>query len=225
MIVKLPGGRDVIIDCKTCLDAFLEAAAATDEDTRRVQLQRHAQQVRARARELAAKSYWSQFANSPEYVVMFLPGDAFLYAAAEHDTSLVEDCIKNSVIIATPTTLIALLKVIEFGWRQEAITENAEKIRELGTALYDRIATVLTHMNKIGTSLTATVNSYNSAVGSLESRVLVTARKMSELSGKPTQEMVEPAPVDRLPREVSTALIGVIQPALFEEVIETENAA
>jgi DNA recombination protein RmuC len=207
MRIMLPGQRDIIIDCKTCFDAFLDAASAVDEDTRRVHLQRHAQQVRSRSRELSAKSYWVQFPRSPEYVIMFLPGEAFLYAAVEFDPGLVEDCIRNRVLIATPTTLIALLKTIEFGWRQEEITENAEQIRELGAQLYDRISTVLTHVGKLGTSLSSAVANYNSTIGSLESRVLSTTRKMAELGARTGKELVQPELIERLPREMP-ALAG-----------------
>jgi DNA recombination protein RmuC len=207
MVVNLPGGRDVIIDCKTSLEAFLDASAATDEDTRRAHLQRHAQHLRTRARELSAKSYWAQFAKSPEYVVMFLPGEAFLYAAVEQDASIIEDALKNRVIISTPTTLIALLKAIEFGWRQEAVAENAEQIRQLGTDLYDRVGTVLSHVTKLGASLTQSVSHYNATLASLETRVLVTARKMGDLGAKTPKTLDEPPQVDHTCRTVAPDLI------------------
>jgi DNA recombination protein RmuC len=199
MIVKLPQDRDVVIDCKTCFDAFLDAASATDEDSRRAHLQRHAQQVRSRARDLSGKSYWSQFPRSPEYVIMYLPGEAFLYAAVENDPSLIEDCIRNHVLIATPTTLIALLKTIEFGWRQEAITENAEQIRQLGTELYERICTALTHISKVGGNLSSAVTNYNYAIGSLETRVLSTTRKMAELGARTEKELPLFEPLENQP--------------------------
>jgi DNA recombination protein RmuC len=202
MVVNLPGQRDVVIDCKTALDAFLDAAAATDEDARRSHLQRHAQQVRSRARELSGKSYWSQFSRSPEYVIMFLPGEPFLYAAVEQDPSLVEDCIRNHVLLATPTTLIALLKTIEFGWRQEAISENAEQIRSLGVELYERLGTILGHIAKLGSNLSSAVASYNQTIGSLESRVLPTTRKMAELGAHTGKELPRPELIERLPREI-----------------------
>jgi DNA recombination protein RmuC len=206
MVVKLPGERDVVIDCKTSLEAFLDAAATTDDDVRRGHLQRHAQHVRSRARELGAKSYWSQFDRSPEFVVMFLPGEAFLYAAVEHDGSLIEDCLKNGVILATPTTLIALLKAIEFGWRQELAAENAEQIRQLGQELYERIGIVLGHISKLGGNLTAAVTNYNSAVASLETRVTVTARKMGELGAKSDKELPETVQVEVVPRPVQSSV-------------------
>jgi DNA recombination protein RmuC len=206
MVVNLPGERTIVIDCKAALDAFLDAAAAADEDNRRVCLQRHSQQVRSRARELSAKAYWNQFDRSPEFVVMFLPGEAFLYAAVEHDGSLIEDCLKNRVIVATPTTLIALLKAIEFGWRQEEVAENAEEIRRHGKDLYDRITILAQHFGKLGDSLDSAVSSYNSAIGSLESRVMVTARKISELGARSDKELPEIEPVDKQARELSSAL-------------------
>src|SRR5205814_3599356 len=156
---------------------------------------------RARARELSAKAYWNQFKHSPEYVVMFLPGEAFLYAAVELDGTLIEDCLKSRVIVATPTTLIALLKAIEFGWRQEQVTENAEEIRKHGKDLYDRIAVLAQHFAKLGTSIDGVVSTYNSAVGSLEGRVLVTARKIGELGARSDKEIPELEPVDRQARQ------------------------
>ena len=202
MIVNLPSERSIVIDCKAALDAFLDAAAAPDEDNRKLCLQRHCQQVRSRARELSAKSYWSQFKHSPEYVVMFLPGEAFLYAAVELDGMLIEDCLKNRVIVATPTTLIALLKAIEFGWRQAAIAENAEEIRKHGKDLYDRIVILATHFQKLGASIDSAVTNYNAAIGSLESRVMVTARKISELGARSEKELPDVVPVDTKAREL-----------------------
>jgi len=206
MVINLPGGRQIVIDCKAALDAFLDAAAAADEDNRKLCLQRHSAQVRARARDLSAKSYWSQFARSPEFVVMFLPGEAFLYAAVEHDGTLIEDCLKNRVIVATPTTLIALLKAIEFGWRQEEVTHNAEEIRELGKQLYERIGILANHFARLGANLDTVVSTYNQAIGSLETRVLVTARKISELGARTDKELSEPQLIDTRPRELSASM-------------------
>lgn len=204
MIVNLPGGRRIVIDCKAVLDAFLDASAAEDEETRRTHLARHAQQVRSRARELSARAYWAQFDFSPEYVVMFLPGEAFLYAAVEQDGTLIEDCLRNKVIVATPTTLIALLKAIEFGWRQEAITTNAEEIRKHGCELYDRIATLSAHFERLGSSISSSVSNYNSLVGSMESRVLVSARKISELGAHTDKEVKELEPIDSQTRALTS---------------------
>src|SRR5688500_15852334 len=201
MIVNLPGDRQIVIDCKAALDAFLDASAAADDDMRKVHLQRHCQQVRARSRELSQKSYWSQFQRSPEFVVMFLPGEAFLYAAVEHDGTLIEDCLKNRVIVATPTTLIALLKAIEFGWRQEEVTQNAEEIRQLGTEFYDRIVTLMGHFNRLGSTLDSAVTAYNATVGSIESRVLVTARKIAELGARSDKPLPDAEPIDTRARE------------------------
>ncbi|CAN5715653.1 DNA recombination protein RmuC [soil metagenome] len=203
MIVNLPGGRSIVIDCKAALDAFLDASAAPDEDARRGHLQRHCQQVRARSRELAAKAYWNQFKQSPEFVVMFLPGEAFLYAAVEIDGDLIEDCLKSRVIVATPTTLMALLKAIEFGWRQEEIAENAEEIRRHGRDLYERLAVLANHFSKLGSSLDAAVSNYNTTLGSMESRVMVTARKISELGAKTDKELPDLDPIDRQARQIA----------------------
>jgi DNA recombination protein RmuC len=208
MIVNLPGGRQVVIDCKAVLDAFVEASAAADEDQRKLHLQRHAQQVRSRARELSAKSYWSQFTRSPEFVVMFLPGEAFLYAAVEHDAALIEDCLKNRVIVSTPTTLMALLKAIEFGWRQEEVSQNAEEIRKHGKDLYDRIVTLTGHFVRLGATLDSAVGAYNSTVGSMETRVLVTARKIAELGARSDKALPDPQPIDTRARELSAAEIS-----------------
>jgi DNA recombination protein RmuC len=202
MVINMPGERQVVIDCKAVLDGFVDAAAAADEDQRKLHIQRHCQQVRARARELSAKAYWAQFKCCPEFVVMFLPGEAFLYAAVEHDATLIEDCLKNRVIVATPTTLMALLKAIEFGWRQEEVTHNAEEIRTLGIELYDRLVTLMGHVNRLGSTLDGAVTAYNAAVGSLESRVLVTARKVAELGARSDKELPDAEPIDTRPREL-----------------------
>jgi DNA recombination protein RmuC len=206
MLVRLPGGREVVIDCKTSLDAFLDATSAPDEDSRKYQLQRHAQQVRARGRELCGKSYWTQFKNAPEFVVMFLPGEAFFAAAVEVDVNLYEDCLKSRVIVATPTTLLALLRSIEYGWKQADMTRNAEEIRKLGQELYERVVVMAGHFTKLGDSIGTAVNHYNSAIGSLESRVLVSARKMGELGAKTDKAVPELEPVEKQPRDLELTL-------------------
>jgi DNA recombination protein RmuC len=206
MVVNLPGGRQVVIDSKAVFPAFQEACSAADEATRRQLLLRHSQQVRNHAKELCSKGYWQRFKTCPEFVVMFIPGEAFLYAAVEHDQSLLEECLESKVILATPTTLLALLRAIEFGWRQEAISENAEEIRTLGKELYDRIVTMAGHFQKLGGSIDMVVRSYNQAIGSVESRVMVTARKMGELGARSDKELPELSPVDKQPRELGENL-------------------
>jgi DNA recombination protein RmuC len=210
MVVSLPGNRTIVIDCKTSLDAFLDAAAAENEDVRKSHLQRHCQQVKQRARELSVKSYWSQFQRSPDFVVMFLPGEAFLYAALEQDGGIIEETLKNNIIIATPTTLMALLKAIEFGWRQEDVTQNAEEIRKHGKDLYDRIAMIAAHFAKLGSHLDSAVSSYNQAIGSMETRLLVTARKIAELGARSDKELPLLEPIDvrpRIPAEAGSSLV------------------
>lgn len=206
MIVQLPGERQVVIDCKATLDAFLDAASAADDSSRKTCLQRHAGQVRRRASELSRKEYWNQFKSSPEFVVMFLPGEAFLYSAVEHDPGLIEDFFKNRVIVATPTTLLPLLKTIEFGWRQEQMAENAEEIRKHGKDLYDRIAVLLNHFTKLGASLDQSVKVYNDTMASMESRVMVTARKIGELGARTDKELPPLQPIERRARELSAAV-------------------
>jgi DNA recombination protein RmuC len=181
MIVRMPDQRELIIDAKTPLDAYLNATQAADTEIQNQSLIRHARNVRERMRELASKSYWSQFKNSPDFVVLFIPGEQFLSAALEKDPKLLEDALKNKVILATPTSIIALLRAVAFGWRQIAVAENAEKIRELGEDLYHRLATFAEHLQKLGKHLDASVDQFNKATGSLDRQVLNSARKFTEL--------------------------------------------
>jgi len=181
MIVRMPGGREIVVDVKTPLDAYLSAVEAADDATRRQHLERHSRKVRERVQELAGKSYWSQFKHSPDFVVLFIPGEHFLSAALDHDPALLEDALARKVILATPTSLVALLRAIAFGWNQEAITENAERIRDLGEDLYKRLATFGEHLDKIGRQLKGSVETYNKAVGSYERQVMSGARKFTEL--------------------------------------------
>jgi DNA recombination protein RmuC len=205
MMIRLPGGHEIVVDCKTTLDAFLDAAAASDEENRKSFLQQHSKQVRARARDLCQKSYWSQFASTPEFVVMFLPGESFYSAAVEADANLYEDCLKAHVIVATPTTLLALLKTVAHVWKQNDMSENAEKIRELGTELYDRLATMAAHFQKLGNTVGSLVDHYNTAIGSMESRVMVSARKMGELGTKSEKELPILESVEKRAREIGVA--------------------
>lgn len=200
MIVNMPDGRQLVVDVKTPLDAYLAAAeAATDED-RAAAIHRHALAVQERVRQLSQKAYWSQFEHSPDFVVLFIPGDQFLSAAVGEIPSLLEDAIRQHVIVATPTSFVALLKAVAYGWRQNALAENALHIQELGEDLYKRLATFTGHLAKVGRTLGQSVEAYNSAVGSLERQVLPGARKFTELGLRPAKEIEEAAPVDKLAR-------------------------
>ncbi len=203
MIVHLPNGRGIAVDAKAPLQAFLDAAAATTEDERREKLSRHAQLVRDRMKELSAKAYWDQFDPAPEIVVLFLPGESFFSAALEQDRTLLEDGMQKHVVIATPTTLIALLRAVAFGWRQEQVAENAREISALGKDLYDRVRTFLGHFEGVGSSLKRATDNYNRAVGSLESRVLPSVRKFKELGAATGEDIAELEPVDETTRELN----------------------
>ncbi len=202
MIVRMPGGREIIVDAKAPMDAYLGAVEAGDDAARALEIQRHARNVRDRVRELAGKGYWQQFAQSPDFVVLFIPGDQFLSAALEVDARLLEDAMAEKVVLATPSSLVALLRAVAYGWRQESLAENAEQIRTLGEELYDRLSTFSDHLGKLGNHLRRSVDSYNSAVGSFDSRVLPGARKFGEMGIRRKKDLPEPAPVERLPRPV-----------------------
>ena len=202
LLVRLPGGKLVVVDAKVPLERYLEAIQAGTDDARaRVALVGHARQVRAHVDALAAKSYWEQFPESPDFVVMFVPGDPLLAAALEHDPALLEDAIARGVHLATPTTLISLLRSAAYGWQQAALAENAARIAVLGRQLQERLTTFTGHVARVGRSLDGAIVAYNEAVGSLESRVLVTARRLAALEvGEAPLEA--PAPVERRARPV-----------------------
>lgn len=189
MVVRMPDGREVVVDVKTPLDAYLSAVEAPDEEARRREMQRHARKVRERVKELAGKAYWSQFQNAPDFVVLFIPGEQFLSAALEMDRALLEDALRQKVILATPTSFVALLRAIAYGWRQSQLAENAERIRQVGEELFARLATFTEHLAKVGRSLDSSLKSYNSAVGSFDSRVLPGARRFSELGISAKKEL------------------------------------
>jgi len=200
MIVNMPDGRQLVVDVKTPLDAYLTAVEATTDEARDAAIKRHAQAVVERVRALSSKAYWSQFERSPDFVVLFIPGDQFLTAAVGEIPTLLEDAIRQHVIIATPSSFVALLKAVAYGWRQNVLAENAARIQELAEDLYRRLAKFGEHMARIGKSLGSSVDAYNSAVGSLERQVLPGARKFTELGLRPEREIEEITPVEKLTR-------------------------
>jgi len=202
MIVSMPGNRTLVVDVKTPLDAYLEAVEAPDDAKRKAALERHARNVRAHIRQLAGKSYWEQFSQSPEFVILFIPGDQFLSAALNEDPDLIESALSQQIILATPTSFIALLKAVAYGWRQLALAANAEEIRGLAEDLYGRLGAFVGHLNKLGRQLNSSVENYNRAVGSLERKVLPGARKFVELGIRPKKEIEQLEPLESLPRSI-----------------------
>jgi len=201
VIVRLPGGKQIVVDAKVPLDAYLRALEAPDETARQALLVEHARQVRTHLTQLGAKSYYSDVASSPEFVVMFLPGEMFFSAALEQDPALIEFGVDRKVIPASPTTLIALLRAVAYGWQQDAMEENARKISELGRSLYEATRALGGHFDDLGSKLKSSLDSYNKAVGSLEGNVLVKARKFKELQAANGGEDIKPLEaIDRVPR-------------------------
>ncbi|MGH7477573.1 MAG: DNA recombination protein RmuC [Longimicrobiales bacterium] len=202
LIVRLPGGKRVVVDSKAPLQHYLDALEASDDDVRRARLADHARAIRRLMQDLASKSYWERLDETPEFVILFIPGEAFYSAALEQDPALIEFGPEQRVLLATPTTLIALLKAVAYGWRQERIADNAREISDLGRELYLRLRTLAQHVQGIGRNLDRAVESYNSVIGTLESRVLVSARRFHELGAAPADDLGAPEPVDRRSRAI-----------------------
>jgi DNA recombination protein RmuC len=225
VIVRLPGGKHVVVDAKAPLDAYLRALDATDEAARQALLCEHAKQVRNHVSQLAAKGYAAHIQPSPDFVVMFLPGEMFFSAALEHDPELIEFGVEQHVVPASPTTLIALLRAVAYGWQQEAMEENARKISDLGRQLYDAVRVLGGHFDDLGGRLKSSLEAYNKAVGSLEGNVLVKARKFKELQAASVVEEI-PAlePVDRVPRMLQARELTDGLPFHVNDEVEAESA-
>ena len=210
MVIRLAGGKNIVVDSKVSLAAYLEAAEATDETVREARLGAHARHLREHVDRLAAKAYWAALTPSPEFVVLFIPGEAFLAPALEQDPSLLEHAMAHKVHIATPTTLVTMLRTAQYAWQQAALSDNARAVFELGRELYDRIAGLSKHVDGLGKALTNAVSTYNRAVGTLESRVLVSARKLNEF-GVVDAELDQPKPVEDTVRALSAPEL-VVEP-------------
>lgn len=206
MIVRMPDQRVLVVDVKTPLDAYLAAAEAADDAQRKLGLERHAKNVRGHIRVLSSKAYWDQFDESPEFVILFIPGDQFLSAALSELPDLIEYALSKQIILATPTSLVALLKAVAYGWRQLALAENAKEIRVLAEELYGRLATFVTHMNRVGRQLASSVDNYNKAVGSLERNVLPGARKFVELGVHARKEAEPLERIESIPRTMTEGI-------------------
>jgi DNA recombination protein RmuC len=207
MRIRLPNEKTVVVDAKAPLQAYMEAIDTSNEEERAARLREHARQIRAHIEQLSSKAYWDACKPTPEFVVLFLPGEMFFSAALQHDSALIEDGATRKVILATPTTLIALLKAVAYGWRQERLAENAQRISSLAQDLHDRLATMVDHFGRLGGSLSGAVRAFNDAIGSFQSRVMPAARRFKELGVASKKEMEELAPVDNVPREVGAPAI------------------
>jgi DNA recombination protein RmuC len=221
VIVHLPGGKHIVVDAKVPLEAFLEAQSAIDEESRVARLQGHARQVRDHMDRLASKAYWDQLGNSPEMVVMFLPGESLFSAALQHDLTLIEHGLEQRVLIASPLTLIAMLTTVAHSWRQEALTENYREVARLGKEFYERLATFADRFDEIRKRLDGAVQAYNEAAGSFESRILVSARRLRELEVTTAAELPPADPIERVPRVLKqVGLMGIPDEALAESEVD-----
>ena len=212
LVVRLPGGKQVVVDAKAPLQAYLDALEARDEDVRRARLADHARQIREHIAKLSAKSYWSQFEQTPEFVVLFIPGETFFSAALEQDPALIEEGVNQQVILATPTTLIALLRAVAYGWNQEKVAESARAVSELGRDLYKRLATLTEHFSKVGRGLESAVRAYNDSVGSFERSVLPGARKLKDHGVSPPSELAELKEIEIAARSVKVPDVPAVLP-------------
>ncbi len=202
LVIRMPDDRELVVDVKTPLDAYLNAVEASDEADRRKFLKQHARKVADRIAELSRKSYWSQFDKSPEFVILFIPGDQFLTAALNENPNLIDDALRQNIILATPTSFVALLKAVAYGWRQLSLADNAEQIRKLAVDLHDRLAVFGDHLGKVGKQLDSSIKSYNQAVGSLERNVMPGARKFIELGVQPRKTIEELSPIETTGRQL-----------------------
>jgi DNA recombination protein RmuC len=221
LIVHLPGGKQIVVDAKAPLEAFLDAQEATEDEARTARLQAHARQVREHMDKLAAKGYWEQLGNSPEMVVMFLPGETLFSAALQHDLTLIEHGLQQRVLLASPITLIALLTTVAHSWRQEALTDNYREVARLGKDLYERLLIFTDHFDEMRKKLDGAVQAYNKAAGSFESRVLVSARRLKELDVTTAGELPISEPIDTVPRVLKQAgLMGLPDEATADPELE-----
>jgi DNA recombination protein RmuC len=212
MVVRLAGGKNIVVDSKVSLAAYLEAAESQDEDVRAARMEAHARHLRDHVDRLAGKAYWAALSPSPEFVILFIPGEAFLAPALEHDPALLEYALARKVHIATPTTLVTMLRTAQYAWQQEALADNARAVFDLGRELYDRIGSLGRHVDRLGRALTTAVTTYNQTVGSLESRVLVTARRLNDL-GVVDGDLEPLAPVEETTRTLSAPELTAGDPA------------
>ncbi len=211
MVVRLAGGKNVVVDSKVSLAAYLEAASAGDASERAARIAAHARHLRTHVDQLGSKAYWSSLPETPEFVIMFVPGEAFLAPALEHDQGLLEYALARRVHLATPTTLVSMLRTVQYAWQQQALSENAREVFELGRELYARLSGLGLHLDKVGKSLTTAVGAYNLAVGTMETRVLVSARRLASL-GLVDAELATPAPVVDTARPLSAPELVTSEP-------------